>query len=258
MSRWQRAALAVVVSGAVGFSLAWGIARGTDLAAAVLSAGVLVVALLTLFFVVPKPAELWLERQDELGLTDLIFYIYPQPAPADAPRVPRDFLLQLHVAVSNVGGRKAVLSALKLNKFVDQNGDAVQLPEVPLPLSAAQVDQKSGWVNHQRHSQLLLVLPPYVLEPDDVITLRFRCRRGIDWSQRWGLDELRAFADAISRDISAARVTLTFRRGASVEERNSTVSVRVAQQGEFRDLLRSLTADFTARPELPEQSISLE
>ena len=47
-------------------------------------------------------------RQHELGYDDLIFY------GSSATEIPRDFLLQMHVAVANMGGRKGVLSRLEL------------------------------------------------------------------------------------------------------------------------------------------------
>jgi hypothetical protein len=80
---------------------------------------------------VPGPAELWVERQYELEQSDLIFYRY-----ADAPGLPEgveqpaDFLLQLDVAVANIGGRKALVSSLSLLRFIDEHGEAVRLPEV--------------------------------------------------------------------------------------------------------------------------------
>jgi hypothetical protein len=258
MSRRQELWLVGLVAASVSFAMTWTVTRGTDAAATVLSAAGLVVALITLSFVVPKPAELWVGRQDELGLDDLIFYIYPHPAPPGAQQVPRDYLLQLHVAVANIGGRKAVLSSLRLDEFFDAKGQAVCLPELPIPLQAMQVDQRSGWINRERHSQLLHVLPPYLLEPDDVITLRFRARQGLDWSDRWGLQELRKFADAISRPIEGAKLTASFRRGAVLVRRSFTVSVRVLQQQEFHELLRSSTAEFTERPSFPEEAIFLE
>jgi len=258
VSRRQTALFLGLAAVATGFALTWGVVRGTDLAVAVLTVAVLGASAATLTLVAPKPAELLVQRQDELELDDLIFYVYPQLAATGERQVPRDLLLQMHVAVINVGGRKAVLSRLRLNEFLDKDGVPVRLPEVPPPLQATLMAQQGGWVNHQYESQVRIVFPPYVLEQDDVITLRFRCRRGIDWSQRWGVEELSSYADAIARPITTAAVTAVFRRGASVQQRPFTVPVRVLQQQEFHDLLCLLTADFTIRPTVPEQPIAFE
>ena len=82
----------------------------------------------------------------ELGIDDLIFYVYPNQS-TDSVAVPRDFLLQLHVAVANIGGRKLVLSALRLTHFSDEEGHSIALPDTPMPLNAHRVDQSFNVVS---------------------------------------------------------------------------------------------------------------
>jgi hypothetical protein len=92
-----------------------------------LTLAVLVVAAVTLIALLARPAALWVERQDELGLDDLIFFGGERPT---------EFLLQLHVAAANVGGRKGVLSALYLDVFADARGHEVRPYQLPMPLQA--------------------------------------------------------------------------------------------------------------------------
>jgi hypothetical protein len=60
-----------------------------------ISVPILIIAAATLWFTVPRPAQLDVARLDEAELDDLIFYIYPQPNPNNEQQVPADYLLQL-------------------------------------------------------------------------------------------------------------------------------------------------------------------
>jgi hypothetical protein len=168
-----------------------------DLGNVLLAGVVLFVAVYQAHVSVPGPAELWVERQYELEQSDLIFYRY-----ADAPGLPEgveqpaDFLLQLDVAVANIGGRKALVSSLSLLRFIDEHGEAVRLPEVPLPIAAQRYHQRFRWVGRERLREAEITFPPLMLEPDEVGTFRFRARRGIDWSGRWTPDLLRQAAQS--------------------------------------------------------------
>jgi hypothetical protein len=163
----------------------------SDLGNVIVAGAALFVAAYTLQVSIPGPAELWVERQSELGISDLIFYLYPVALPnGETAQQPADFLVQLHLAVCNVGGRKGVVTAVELTRFEDEDGETVQLPEVPLPLHAHE---------HKSYRERLLgvgapatwraeeLSPPFILEPDDVVTMRFRIRRGVDWTDRWTL-----------------------------------------------------------------------
>jgi hypothetical protein len=99
---------------------------------------------------------------------------------------------------------------------------------------------------------------PVILDPDDVITLRFRARRGIDWSERWTLDEIRTLAASLGSEIARAKLRALFRQGRRVLTRTFEVDVKVVGQREYVDALRHLTEDFTIRPAIERQQITLE
>src|SRR5207248_10777623 len=126
-----------------------------------------------------------------------IFYVYQEVADGRQLQVPRDFLLQLHVTLVNVGGRKAVLSSVKLADLQDSGGARIQLDELPMPIQAHQLVSRRYWTIQGLAQELQEVPPPFTLEPDDAVTLRFRVRRGIDWSPRWGLQPLKAIAEQL-------------------------------------------------------------
>jgi len=98
---------------------------------------VLAIATATLIATLPRQARIIVQRQDELGLDDLIFFMLDD----QGRQIPRDFLLQLHVAVINVGGRKAVLSNLQLTQFCDSANNPITVPELSIPLSAQMARQ---------------------------------------------------------------------------------------------------------------------
>jgi hypothetical protein len=219
-----------------------------------LSLAVLAVGVVTLIAVVIRPARLFVERQNELGLEDLLFMDYDPPT---------EYLLQLHVAVANVGGRKAVLSGLFLDEFLAEDGSKAQPSEIPSPLAAQLFSQstryriRSDGVSY-REELTEMSHPPLVLEPDDVVTLRFRARRGIDWSARWTLEELKALADSLRRPIVRARVRAVYRSGRNVVVDRFEVGVRTVRHAEYVDDLRRVTADFTVRPVVAPHAITLE
>ena len=262
MSRWARLVLWIVILVIVGAS-GWIVSpTGDDLGVWLLSVSVLLVAMVTLDFVAPTPARLLVERQGELGLTDLIFFVYPQPAPPDATQVPRDYLLQMHVAVTNIGGRKAVLSRLTIDHFVTESGRKLHLPEgVKGPISAHQ------WVQQRVSTNLFAgppapaayqSAPPFTLDPDDVITLRFRMRRGIDWSDRWTLEGTKAFADDLADRFTGVEGTLVYRSGHRLITTSWSSPIEVAQQYLYRNLLKDFTSQFKEMPDIETQPISLE
>ena len=230
------------------------LADNATLANVVLAVVVLVVAAYQADVTVPSPAELWVERQAELGYSDLIFYRDTNaPGLPDGVQRPSEYLLQLHVAVANIGGRKGLLSKLQLLRFADEHGATVTLPEVPLPLQAhlyrlrSVQGQGRGVVSGPLMESEMTFLP-LVLEPDEVVTLRFRSRRGIDWSDRWTLDALREVAVSLGRRITQAELQAVFRRGSEVVEQTIMVAVRAEQQAEYVHDLECLTEGFTQRP----------
>jgi hypothetical protein len=222
----------------------------------VLTVAVLLVAVVTLLAVTPRAAELVVQRQEELGYPDLIFY-----GSAD-DETPRDFLLQLHVAVANVGGRKAVLSRLDLEELQDASGHAIHPLEMPWPLAAQIYRQTMSYRIEHGHMDKVynneIGGPPLTLGADDVVSLRFRCRRGIDWSPRWTLEEIKKLIDSLERPIVRGRVRAIYRRGTRVVTSRHTIPIQTVKQAEFVARLGALTSDLTVRPDIPLQVIELE
>jgi len=219
---------------------------------------VLGIAVATLFATLPMPARLWIERQYELEVDDVIFYLYDEPG---LGQVPRDILFQVHVAVANVGGRKAVLSAVRIEALLDGKGREIQIPEFPLPVLAQRVQQGGGWritdnVMHT-HSFLEFLPGPYVLERDDVVTMRLRARPGINWSGRWTLSKIQELAKVLERPMEAVRVTAIYRRGRRVVRQPFVIGdLKVLQQDLYVRRLRALTNDFQVRPTVAERAIT--
>jgi len=217
-----------------------------------LTVPVLAVATATLIATLPRPARLIVQRQDELGLDDLIFFLVDD----QGQQIPRDFLLQLHVAVINVGGRNAVLSTLNLTQFFDASGSPVAVPELPMVLSAQMARQTQTYGNQGLMVQVDLIPGPYVLEPDDVITLRFRARRGIDWQPGWTLNRIQQLAEGLARPIASCNVRAVYRRGHEVLTPDFRLAVRTVQQAIYADALTTLTGAFTHMPQaLPLQNL---
>jgi hypothetical protein len=229
-----------------------------DWAAFQITVPVLLVAVSTLTATLPSPAQIWIDRQHELGIDDVIFYMSDEPG---FNQVPRDILFQGHIAVANAGGRKCVLSSLRLEGVVDDNGQPVRVPGLQPPVAARRVQQGSGWriednVMH-KHNYLELIPGPFVLEPDEVITMQLRVRPGIDWSAKWTADSLRDAWVDLERQIRAVTVTATYRQGKRIRTDRITVKgLSVLQQDVYRDRLHVLTNGFSIRPAIPEKTIT--
>jgi hypothetical protein len=232
-----------------------------------ISLAVLVVALSTLYFTYPKPAKLGLDRLSEMDeyTADLLFFLYPWPNPDPTPPIPRDYLLQLRVAVANVGRRKAVLSTIAIEEFTTRSGQRMFLPEsVQGPLWGSQWSQQFAYVGGHPVVQNVSSPGPYVLGPDDVIVITFRSRRGIDWSDRWDLEELRSYYNGLTDPLVCARIKVKWRRVGwrrSVMEVRSddfTVDLKVLHQEEYVNAIRERTSDFSVQPRIEPIPISIE
>ena len=104
-----------------------------------------------------------------------------------------------------------------------------------------------------------LIPGPYVLEPDDVITLRFRARRGIDWQAGWTLHRIQQLADGLARPISWCTIRAVYRRGHKVITYDFRLTLRIVQQEAYADALGTLTNAFTQMPEaLPLHSLGVQ
>ncbi|MCC6792065.1 MAG: hypothetical protein IT336_10275 [Thermomicrobiales bacterium] len=96
---------------------------------------------------------------------------------------------------------------------------------------------------------------PFVLAPDDVITIRVRARFGIDWSERWTIDVLREFAAELDRPIVFAELEAAYRRSDTLVRQRYTVPIDVVQQELYLEALRRSTRDFSFRPNYERQPI---
>ena len=226
-----------------------------DYGSLVLNVVLLAITATTLRLTIPDRARIWLDRQGELGIDDLLFFVV-----GDSPEGrPRDILLQLHVAVSNIGGRKAVLSRVELISLLDHHGRSVRLRFGPV--RAVEYSTRNRWLdtfavlqgqqNNLQHFSIRDELPgPYSLAPDDVITLRLRARVGIDWSARWSLEALQSYANELERPIERARLAAVYRRGDEVVTDHFEVPVVEKQQAMYLEALRFTSQNLTVRPEM--------
>ncbi len=130
--------------------------------------------------------------------------------------------------------------------LLDRDGVEIRIPEFALPVLAQRVRQGGGWritdnvMN--KHSFLEYIPEPYVLEPDDVITMRLRARPGIDWSERWTLDKFNELATGLKRPIGAVRVVAIYRRGHHVVRQPFVIKdLTVLQQEIYVSRIRELT-----------------
>ncbi len=228
-----------------------------DISNLLLTVVVLVVATLTLEAAWLRPATLVIERQHELGhVGDLIFLSYPEGDVADG-HVPREVLFQMYVAVANIGGRKALLLGLSLEAFLDSNLEPMVSRLLPAPVLAAEYRQwqsralLAGSLNIQSETKM----PPFVLEPDEVLSLRLRMLSGIDWSPSWDLARLKEASESLSTPVCHGRILLIYRRGPSLVRETVVLPLRVDAQSDFAQRLATITTNFTVRPAIEQRNI---
>lgn len=248
--------------GAIAIAICLGIALTaigkSDWAVVMLTAILLFVTTLTYWLVTPRPAELLVVRPDELGVADLIFSLRPQDGHG---QVPHDVLLQLHVAVINVGGRKALLSTMHLEGLINANGQTRMLPGFPSELAAqlyTQTAKRRSASGMQIEVESETASLPLLIDPEEVVILRFRSRRGIDWSEAWRIAQLREFAEALESPIVSARLRVAYRRGREVVRESIVTSCQVEQQDLYRTRLVELTRNLTRRPSIESMAIAIE
>jgi hypothetical protein len=213
-----------------------------------LSVPILIVAMATLWTTWPRAGRLVVLPAEELGINDLIFFVREPSADTEGLERPEEYLLQLHLVVANVGERKAVLSRIEIDRFLDIDGQAVHLPAAPDVISGMRWIRSSGYQNSQPASDNRAVFPPYVLERDDVIVMQFRARRGPTWDPDSDPAILRAFWEPIRRPIEKAEGRYLWRKGDRLVESRFSVPLSVVQQDRYADLLATLTNDFTIQP----------
>lgn len=232
--------------------------KRSDLANFGLTFAILIIGALTFLNTLPKKAKIEVTHLDELETDDLIFYIHPNPNPANEPQVPRQYLLQLHVAVSNVGDRKAILSAIRLEGFCSNTGETIHLPGAKEIIEGERWQQQSGWINGQSHFQNISIQPPYILDRDEAVVIRFRTQRGISWGNTWSLDRLRTFVQPLENPIVSAFGTVIWRRAGKIVCEPFKVEMKVNQQEDYVRLVKELTTDFTVLPDVLEAAINIE
>lgn len=158
--------------------------------------------------------------------------------------------------ITNLGGRKAVLSSIRLDRFVNQEGETIYLPGASGQHSGNQWTQRSGWVNGAFQTENFRMPGPWVLEPDDVIVIRFRTRRGLNWDKTWVLPKLSDFCVPLRSPVVTAHGGVTWRRAEDIVRENFKVDLRVEQQEKYVALVDALTQGFTVLPSVPIQVIS--
>jgi hypothetical protein len=198
------------------------------------------------------------DAHDEFEAPDLIFYVVPQPAEPGEQQVPRDILFRLPIAVSNTGGRKAVLSSVHLTAFQDDTGHELRLPDIPIPMGAQRYGSVTRYGVGTMLPETVSDFGPWVLDPDDVITLSIHFRRGIDWKPQWTLEDLKRVFDGYKVGISFASIVAVYRKGRTAESRSFVVPIKVEQQDLYLRCLREVTENFTVRPDLPITPFPLE
>jgi hypothetical protein len=243
-------------------------ASGWEISGVALSVAVLLVAASTLWFTYPKPAKLDVDRLSEMDrfTADLLSFLNPWPNPDPPPGDPGAYLLQLRVAVANVGRRKAVLSTIAIEDFTTNTGRTMFLPEsVQGPLWAPDGSNRlhmtplAGPTSKRSPCRDWLCSDPMTLSWSPSV-------RGdrIDWSDRWDLEQLRSYYDDLIEPFVSARVQVLWRRvswrrsATEVRRDDFTVDLKVLNQEEYVDAIRERTSDFTVRPAIEPSSIVIE
>lgn len=229
-----------------------------EVATVELSIPILIISAITLYFSIPKAAKIKVERLTELNVSDLIFYITPALAHDQVLAHPDPYLFQLQVAVSNLGDRKAIISSIQIDGFKNEMGNVIHLPEATRIIGGMRWSPQSGFINGQPHFQNLNMPPPYILEGDDVIVIRFRSRRGIDWSSRWTIEAIEEFAKPLQNPIVEAFGSIMWRKSGGIVKGNFKIPLKVEQQTEYYAAIKDLTQDFTVRPDIAPITIILE
>ncbi len=245
--------LAVLVTAV---ALVLSIAGRLDVASFILTVAVLLITSLALQAAWLTPARLVLERQQELRHTgDLMFWTYNQP---DVPEglLPTEAKLEMYVAVANVGGRKALLLGLSLEDYLDELGQPVRSHVLPAPVPAHEYrqwearDLLAGGNMPRFLSEKKM--PPFVLEPDEVLSLRLRATRSVEYGDP---TEVRMIADQLATPITQGRLLLIYRRGQQLIRENVVVPLVTDAQDYFVKRLAIVTKDFTEVPAVQRQQV---
>lgn len=200
------------------------------------------------------PPDIWISRPDELGHTDLIFFLYEH----EGFQVPRDYLLQLHALLGNMGGKQTVITSIKITAFKTSDGETVNLPDLSAEIGGHMYSTWTSWREMGSSFDRRIDPPPFVLAPNDILIVRFRGRRGIDWGTRWTLDRLRAHHTALAAAPAEAIIEVIYRWGRHKKVVTKGIPIEVAQHEQYVNQLRILTSNFTTLPNFPERPIMIE
>jgi hypothetical protein len=246
----RRLAIYLLIAAAVVAALVIAAVTRLDIANFVLTVTVLIVATLTLLAAWIPPARLVIERQPELTHAgDLLFFSYPESS-VPGGHVPRDVVLQMYVAVANVGGRKALLLGISVEEYLNADGKPVSSELLPVPVLASEYRQweSRDLLARSLHIESETRMPPFVLAPDEVLSLRLRRKWGVNWSPAWDLARLRHVAESLAIAVTHARLLLIYRRGQSLIRESMVVPLVVQAQSDFAQRLATVTSDFNVRP----------
>ena len=85
----------------------------------------------------------------------------------------------------------------------------------------------------------------FLLEPDEVLSLRLRDKRTVDISN---LDQLHSTAASLATAITQGRFLLIYRRGKDLVRESLTIPLVAMAQDDFANRLALVTKDFTEAP----------
>ena len=212
-----------------------------DFATLLVALVALSVATYALYRSLPARAELFIEAVSNPASAGLVFF---EPEPGGPPR---DLMVQQQAIVGNAGDRKAVVLTLSLLRVMRSNGTPIALPFVSFPIPGTIYRMEHGW-DHARGQQTMRSwneLPPFNLDGDDVIVVRFRVRGGVDWSDAWTTDKLKAAVAALAEPPSRAVVEATYRRGKQQIHVSQEIVLVVDGWEEYRAALEAISDSST-------------
>ena len=70
-----------------------------------------------------------------------------------------------------------------------------------------------------------------------------------DWSDRWTIDAIRAYAKPLQNPIVEAFGTVVWRKSGGIVRESFTIPLKVEQQAEYYAAIKDVTHDFTIRPD---------
>lgn len=195
--------------------------------AVVTSGAVLTLAATTLTLSRPKPAHFSVGHDSQPGRPDLTFGGVDQ----NGQTIPTGYHLQHHVVVTNDGNKRGAIVRLELTAFERDDGELVNIPWLPLRVQGHLFQQQmeyqgGGVIMHNRETP-----PPYNLEPQDTIVLRFYEKRTTRLADN---DRVTALCNALQRPIVGILGEIRFRSGLDEKTERFRLPARSENQEPFR------------------------